>query len=337
MNIVIVGGGPVGLALARLLRAGGLAPLVVERAEHGSWAPRPFLLPFHGFACVREAGIFDRVRDDAWEIAPRPGEDPVALCVAFTHLTALLAEGVPVRDRTEVTGLVRQGDRVTGVRVRSADGVDQTLPADLVVACDGLGSPVREMAGIVADVRPTESGHLSFMTDRVIDRSFAMRYLSDGQQIGLMGWPQGSGGWWDVSRCGREAALAPGIDAFRDAFGNLLPEAVPALDALTSVDQLIYREPVEVRCPEWWVPGVVVIGDAAHFLGPEAGLGAGLGLSDALALATSILRNPDDPDATCADYVKWHGPWARPYEAVGVSGVRIGDAERLPEERWPPV
>jgi len=335
MRIVIAGGGIVGMALARLLRAGGVEPTVLERAPHGSWEPRPFLLPFHAFECLRAANLLDRVRDASWDIAPRPDADPVAVCISFVRLVGMFAEDVPVRDRTEVVDLVRDGARVVGVRVRSPKGED-VIDADLVVACDGIGSPVREMAGIDADIRPTESGHLSFMTDRVIDRSFAMRFLSDGQQIGLMGWPEGSGGWWDVDRCGREQALAPGLDAFRDAFAALLPEARPALDALESVDRLIYREPVELRCPEWWTPGVVVIGDAAHFLGPEAGLGAGLGLSDALALSRSILEHPDDPDAVCTHYVHWHGPWARPYEAVGVSGVRIGDSVRRPEERWPP-
>lgn len=335
MRIVIVGGGVVGLALARLLRLGGVLPVVLERGGHGSWAPRPFLLPFHAFACIRDAGLEAAVRAAAWEIAPRPGEDPVALCLAFTRLAALVAGDTPVHDRTAVTALIRDGERVVGVATRSDDG-EGAIEADLVVAADGLASPVRDMAGIVADLTPTESGHLSFMTDRVIDRSFTMRYLSDGQQIGLMGWPEGSGGWWDVARCGRDAALAPGLDRLTRAFGDLLPEARPALEALTSIDQVVYREPVEVRCPRWWVPGVVVIGDAAHFLGPEAGLGAGLGLADARALATAILRNRSDADAACADYVHWHGPWARPYEAVGVSGVRMGDGERRPQERWPP-
>jgi 2-polyprenyl-6-methoxyphenol hydroxylase-like FAD-dependent oxidoreductase len=336
MRVVIVGGGLTGLALARLLRGHGIEPTVLERGPAGAWAPRPFLLPFHGFACLREAGVFDRIHAAGWEVAPRGDGDPVAIAVAFTTAVGIVADGIPVEHETEVSSLLCDADRVLGVQVRDPSG-ERDLPADLVVACDGIRSAVRDMAGIPAELRPADGAHLSFMTGAVLDRSFAMEYLSDGRQIGLVGWPEGSAGWWDVDRVGPEAALAPGLDAFKAAFGELLPPARPALAGLTSIDELVYREITEVRCPRWWVPGAIVIGDAAHFLGPEAGLGAGLGLSDALALATAIARNPDDADAACAEYEHWHGPAVRPYEVIGASGVRIGDQPRPPRERWPPT
>ena len=335
MRIVIVGGGLTGLALARLLLAHDLEAVVLERDPAGAWTPRPFLLPFHGFACLRAMGVFDAVHESGWEVAPRPQADPVAIAVAFTTAVGIVAQGVDVQSETDVVALHRDGDRVCGVRVRDPSG-ERDIPADLVVACDGIRSAVREMAGIPADLRLADGAHLSFMTDTVIDRSFAMEYLSDGRQIGLVGWPQGSAGWWDIDRAGREAALAPGLDTFTAAFGGLLPPARPALAGLTSIDQLVYREITEVRCPRWWTSGAVVIGDAAHFLGPEAGLGAGLGLSDALALSTSIAANLDDPDAACTHYEHWHGPAVRPYEALGAAGVRVGDEPRPPRERWPP-
>lgn len=132
--------------------------------------------------------------------------------------------------------------------------------------------------------------------------------------------------------------MAPGIEAFRRAFARLLPPAEPSLAGLTSMDQLSYREPFGLRCPRWWVPGVVVIGDAAHFVGPEAGLGAGLGLGDTHALAISVARNPEDPDTACADYETWRRPAVRPYEEIGGAGARIArGGERPPEERWPPI
>ena len=175
------------------------------------------------------------------------------------------------------------------------------------------------------------------MTTVLIDRSFALRYQADGRQVGLVGWPEGSAGWWDIDRCGREAALAPGLEAFRAAFANLIPEAAPSLAALTSVEQLVYREIPEVHCEEWWVPGLVVIGDAAHAVGPESGLGASLGFGDALALAIAIERNDGDPDGACRDYELWRRPMVRPYEEIGAAGSRIvRGGEKPPEERWPP-
>lgn len=337
MRIVIVGGGVVGTTLWRILNRQGIEATVLDRAPAGATgAPRPFMLPYHGFDALRAAGVWEPIHAIAWEIAPQ-ADGPVAITATFTHVSALLADGVPVHHDSEVTGLVReQGGRITGVTVRDGSG-DHALDADLVVACDGLGSPTRTLAGLTAETRSSGAGHLSFLTPVIIDRPFTMHYQSTGRQVGLLGWPQGSGGWWDIRRCGEEAALAPGLDRFREAFAALLPAARPALDWLTSVDQLVYREPLILTCPRWWTPGLVIIGDAAHFLGPEAGIGAGLGLGDAHALAQAIAQNRTDPDAACADYERWRAPAARPYEAVGPEGARIVRGGTQPAgEIWPP-
>lgn len=336
MRIVIVGGGVVGLTLWRLLNRRGIEAAVLERGWPGGGVARPFMLPYHGFDALRDAGTFDAVHDVAWEVAPEAEGGAVALTAAFLEVARILGDGVPAQYGTEVQELLRDGDRVRGVRARGPEG-DEDIAADLVIACDGLRSPVREMAGLHADARLAEGAHLSWISPVVIDRSFAMHYQSDGRQVGLMGWPEGSAGWWDIDRSGEEAARAPGLEAFVAAFSALLPPAAPALAALTSVDQLVYRELTILSCPRWWTPGVVLIGDAAHFLGPEAGIGAGMGLGDAHALAQAIASHPDDADEACADYERWREPAVRPYEAVGAEGARIvRGGERPDGERWPP-
>lgn len=338
MRVLIVGAGAAGLALARSLERRGVAPVVFDRAPPGAWAPRPFMPPYHGFDALEDAGVLARVRAESWEIAPRGDGVPVALAAPFVRVMEILAEGVTVRHGAEVTGLLRDdADRVTGVRVRDGGGAEEDLAADLVVACDGVRSPLRDMAGLEARLELAEGAHLSFMTDVVIDRPFALHYQSDGRQIGLLGWPTGSAGWWDIERVGAEAVRAPGIAAFREAFARIHPAAEPSLAALTSTDQLVYREVTEVHAERWWVPGLVIIGDAAHAVGPEAGLGAGLGLGDAHALAIAIERNPDDPDQACTDYETWRRPVVAPYEAIGAAGSRIArGGEKPPEEVWPP-
>jgi 2-polyprenyl-6-methoxyphenol hydroxylase-like FAD-dependent oxidoreductase len=336
MRIVIVGGGVVGLTLWRILDGRGIEATVLDRAAPGAAIPRPFLLPYHGFEGLRAAGVFDAVHAIAWEVAPEAPQGTIALTATFTRVNEILAEGVPVRYGTEVTGLLRDGDRVTGVHVTGPGG-DEDLAADLVVACDGLRSPVRTMVGIEPESRLADGAHLSWISPVVIDRSFAMHYQADGRQVGLIGWPEGSAGWWDIERCGEAAMKAPGLERFKEAFAALLPPAAPALEGLTSVDDLVYRELTILRCEEWWRPGVVIIGDAAHFLGPEAGIGAGLGLGDAHALAEAITANRDDPDAACADYERWRGPAVRPYEAIGAEGARIvRGGEKPAGEIWPP-
>ena len=338
MRTVIVGGGMVGLALARMLRARGHEPVVLERMPPGGHQPRPFMLGFQGFPALEEMGLLARVRALGWDIAPGPDGLPVAVCLQVGLLLEALGEGVPVRHGVSVTGLAREGDRVTGVVIESGAG-DETVPADLVVACDGVGSRVRAMAGLEAEVSSLADATLTFMSPVVIDRSFSMRYLSDGGQMGLLGWPQGSAGWRTIDRVGREAALAPGVAAFRESFARLMPEAAGALEGVTSADQLLYQEPAVLRAQRWWTPGVVLIGDASHFFGPETGVGAALGLGDAQALAAAVAAHPDDPDAACATYETWRAPVIRPYEAADPAAGRMAlpNADRPPEERWPPA
>jgi 2-polyprenyl-6-methoxyphenol hydroxylase-like FAD-dependent oxidoreductase len=167
-----------------------------------------------------------------------------------------------------------------------------------------------------------------------------MAYLSNGGHIGLISWPEGSFGWRTTERCGREAAVAPGIDAFIESWSRLLPPAANGVRALTSTDQLFYSEPELLTCTEWWAPGVVLIGDAAHFFGPETGASAGIGVGDAQALAQAIAAFPADADAACTAYAAWREPAVRPYEAADPGRRRLLGTQIDPPpsgERWPPV
>jgi 2-polyprenyl-6-methoxyphenol hydroxylase-like FAD-dependent oxidoreductase len=308
-------------------------------------------------------GVLDQVRSAGWDIAPRPDGSAVAVAVEFGTLLGALARDLPILHEHSVVDLVRGDDgRVVGVEVEHTPGVQAPVPAptfgidqatapaegtgerftieaDLVIACDGTRSPVRELAGMEVEIEPLAEASLGFMSPALMETSFAMGYMSDGGHIGVLGWPQGSAGWRSIPKMGREAALAPGLDAVRESWSRLLPESAPAVEGLTSLDQVRYSEPALLRTPRWWVPGVVLIGDAAHFFGPETGVSSGIGLSDAHALAEAIRQNPDDPDAACRSYETWRGPLVRPLEAMDPGRQRkitIGGAEPRPEERWPP-
>lgn len=340
MRVVIAGGGLAGLTLARLLGRRGMAPVVLERMGSGGYVKRGFMLGHQGYGALDDLGLLDEVLSRGRPFGSLPGDGSAAVAVEVGVLLERLTEGVEVRYEHTVSDLLRDTHgRVTGVTAAGPDGPSQ-ISADLVVACDGLRSRVREMAGLAAEFAPMEEGKIEWMSPVPAAEPFAMAYLSNGSHIGMLSWPEGSFGWRTMDRSGRDAALEPGIEAFAAHWAKLLPEAADGVRGLTSTDQLLYSEPELLSCPEWWSPGVVLIGDSAHFFGPETGVSAGIGLSDALALAQAIAANPSDPDAACAAYVTWRAPVVRPLEVGDPSRQRLRNTPLpppKPEERWPPA
>lgn len=338
IRTVIVGGGMVGLTLARLLRARGHAPVVLERGPAGAYQPRAFMLGYQGFEAFAELGILDRLRAAGRDVGAAPGGAPIGVAVDVGEVMRALAEDVPVAYGESVTGLVHDGGRVTGVLTEGPGG-RATVGADLVVACDGRDSPVRGWAGLEAELHPLNDAYLSFLSSVPTRQLFGFRYMTDGGMITMLGWPQGGTASRRIDKVGREAATAPDIALFTAGFAELLPEATEVLGLLRSWDQVRYVEPQLLRCPRWWVPGVVVIGDSAHTFGPDTGVGAGIGLQDAHALAEAIAREPD-ADAACERYATWREPAVRPYEALDPGWTRMGaitaPADRPVAEVWPP-
>ena len=338
MKVVIVGGGMVGMTLAHLLRRRGIEPAVLERMPAGHFVPRGYMLGFQGYEPLQEVGVYDEVYAAGRPIAPRQEGGPVAVAVRFGALIESLQRDLPMLNEHTVVELVRDGDRVVGVVADTPDG-RVTIESDLVVACDGMMSPVREMAGLEAEFATLPEGELAFMSPTPADTSFSMAYMSDGKHIGMLSWHEGAAGWRSCERVGAEAALAPGVDALKEMWARLLPAAASAFEGVTSIEQFRYSEPKLLSCPRWWVPGVVIIGDSAHFFGPETGVSSGVGLGDAQALVEAIVQGRGNPDAACAAYTAWRVPAVRPLEDNDPGRERIavaGSKQPGPEERWPP-
>src|SRR5262249_51527704 len=154
--------------------------------------PRGYMLGFQGYESLHEVGVFDEVRDAGRPIAPREGEQPVAVAVRFGALIEALARDLPVVYEHTVVDLIRDGDdRIIGVEVEGPDG-RTTIDSDLVVACDGVMSPTRTMAGLTATVDDLADGTLTWMSAQPTELTFKMNYLSDGGHIGMLSWAEGS-------------------------------------------------------------------------------------------------------------------------------------------------
>ncbi|SHN56371.1 2-polyprenyl-6-methoxyphenol hydroxylase [Geodermatophilus obscurus] len=315
---LVVGGGPAGMVLGLLLARAGVEVTVLEK--HAD-----FLRDFRGdtvhpstLQLLDELGLaeeFARLPHTKVEqvVIPTADGNTVTLgdfrrlrvrypYIAMTpqwDLLDLLADAgrreptFTLRMSTEMTDLLREGDRVCGVRYRTADGDTGEIRADLTVACDGRHSLARRQAGLRPREYPVPIDVWWFRLPRMPDdRPAALApHAAPGRfavvipretflQVAYIG------------RKGTDAELrARGIEAFRADVAELIPEFRDRMDALASMDDVKHLDVRVDRLVQWHVDGLLCIGDAAHAMSPVGGVGINLAVQDAVAAAT-LLAEP---------------------------------------------
>ena len=100
IRTAIVGGGMAGLTLARLLRAHGHDPVVLERAPAGAHVPRGFMLGYQGYEAFGQLGILDRLRAAGRDVAVGPDGVPTGIAVDYGIVMSTLPPGPSVTTPT---------------------------------------------------------------------------------------------------------------------------------------------------------------------------------------------------------------------------------------------
>lgn len=334
LPVLVVGGGPTGLALATELRRAGVECRVVDRAvdrpPHQAraltvWPGALDVMHRHGIAeQVVAAGLTmaaSRYFSDRKLLATvrfTPG-GPVPVCepqpvlegIQRARLTEL---GVQVEWGTALIALRDTGDSVEVVLDGPAG--QETLTASWVAGCDGASSTVRDLAGIE-------------FTGKTYPRSYI---LGDGDIVGdvprdevhytlhrdgvLVVVPLPEGGL----RVFADATRLPGAD-------HVDPDAPLSIAQLQELADRRAPYPLEVRDLVWstrfqvhlrrarrYRQGrVLLAGDAAHIHSPAGGQGMNTGIQDGAALGwrlALIARGVADPDGVLAGYQAERAPVA---------------------------
>ena len=297
-----------GLLLARA----GIETLVLEK--HAD-----FLRDFRGdtlhpstLEVLAELGLLDELlrlpHDRVPEIAAQFGDTPLKIAdfrslpvragfIAmmpqwdFLDFLARQAGRYPafhLRMKSSVTGLMESGGRIVGVRTE-----DDDISADLVIGADGRHSTVRGQAGLEAENRGAPIDVLWFRLSRKSsDPENSMGRFDPGAALVLINrrdyWQCG----YVIPKGASAQVRSAGLPAFRDRLARLLPWIEDRVPELADWDQLKLLT-VQIDClTQWWRPGLLCIGDAAHAMSPVGGVGINLAIQDAVA-AGNLLSGGD--------------------------------------------
>ncbi|GAB3997475.1 FAD-dependent oxidoreductase [Spirosoma daeguense] len=321
----IVGGGPAGMMLGFLLARSGVDVVVLEKHND-------FLRDFRGdtihpstLELLAELGLLD-------EFLQLPHQELRAVQVTFDGKTIPIADfahlptrckfiafmpqwdflkflaekarqypNFQLRMQTQATDLLAENGNVTGVRATTSEG-ELVIKADLVVGTDGRHSIIREKAGLsVQDFGvPIDVLWMRIPKSPAIGEQ-SLGYVKGDKFMVLID-------RYDYFQCGFlipkgqfDVVKKRGLSALQSDIQSLAPfvgEGVNELDLWDKISLLTVKID---RLKQWYKPGLLCIGDAAHAMSPAGGVGINLAIQDAVATANQLTRSLQKGRANVAE------------------------------------
>ena len=311
----IVGGGPAGIMLGYLLARSGVQVTVLEKHQdffrdfRGDTVHPSTLEVFYELGLLEEflklphqelrsiGGIFGDFEFRAADFSHVPSHCKfVALMPQWDFLDFLVRQAkrfpaFDLRMQHEGVAVIQDARRIAGIVVRGPDGRMVEIRADLVVACDGRHSIIREAArlevmefGVPIDVlwfrisrNPNDPEQL--LGNVNYGKALVLIDRGDYFQAGLI-IPKGS----------FEQMKQSGIDRFRQVVQQIAPYLGDRVEELRDWEQVKLLTVQINRLRRWSRGGLLCIGDAAHAMSPAGGVGINLAIQDAVAAARLLTR-----------------------------------------------
>jgi 2-polyprenyl-6-methoxyphenol hydroxylase-like FAD-dependent oxidoreductase len=308
----IVGGGPAGMMLGFLLARAGVPVVVLEK--HAD-----FFRDFRGdtvhpstLELMYELGLLEEFlklpHQKIETLTGQVGAEHLAM-VDFRHLPThckfialmpqwdfldfLARQGgryktFDLRMNAEATDLTEKGGKVVGLRAKTPTGA-LSIRADLVIGCDGRHSTVRAKAGLKSQDYGAPMDVLWFRISRkATDDTDTFGHIEAGRLMVMLD----RGDYWQcayvIPKGGIERVKAKGLGPFRAAVIEMSPFLADRVAEIKSWDDVKLLSVTVDRLQQWWRPGLICIGDAAHAMSPIGGVGINMAVQDAVATANRL-------------------------------------------------
>lgn len=311
-DVIILGGGLVGLTLAIALDAHGLTSAVVdpmdpEKALTAGFDGRASAIASASWRMLEAIGVAghlesqgcaihrievrDGLQKNALDFTTAEDDEPLGIMLENRALrqalreVALPAKGIALHMPDRAASVLRDE---AGVHVTLASG--KQLKAPLLLACEGRNSPTREAAGIrvarwtydhtaIISAFDHEKNHQNIAHEIFYPTGpFALLPLNPGTRSALV---------WTVSPKDAVGVLALSERAFlaevSKRAGGLLGEI--RLAAPRSAFPLGFHHATHITAQR-----LALVGDAAHGMHPIAGQGLNLGFRDVAALVEVLVE-----------------------------------------------
>ena len=321
-KIAIIGAGPAGLTLARILSQNGISATIFERetSDARSQGGNLDLHPSSGLRAIKEAGLFrgflERCREEGEDFVlsdksgrtlftkTRVGDERPE--IERNALRQLLIDSIPPAQ-------IRWSSKLQSVK----DGVlhfDNFSEGnfDLIVGADGAWSKVRRL---LSDAQPYYSGIsgicFHFLNPDVTHPAISKMIgrgnyfaFSDYKGIQCQRMANNSISVWSMARRPEDWVHDPSIDlsnpeetkkqiaAEHGDWCSELKDLILLSDENNLIRRPFYMTPIGMKWESQ--PGVTVIGDAAHLMTPFGAEGVNIAMLDAVELARAIIDNPND-------------------------------------------